>query len=261
MSKPKSTQEAKQAMIPTEQRQVQFYEDEVTAVRLDDGQILVPIAPICDQLGITWPSQLNRINRDPVLSQVKLSIFITNKESKRGGRTMLCLPLQYLNGWLFGITASRVKEEIRDRLIRYQRDCYQVLYEAMQDGRLIINPDFQLSDDVVANATEALQIARAIAKLAHNQLVMESQQRRNVAQLADHAKRIEALETAVSAPGRVISNKQAQQVSSSVKAVALIMSKQTKTNQYGAVYGELYRRYGITEYKLLPVSKFEDCME
>lgn len=33
---------------------------------------------------------------------------------------MLCLPLEYLNGWLFGINATRVKKEIRENLIRYQ---------------------------------------------------------------------------------------------------------------------------------------------
>lgn len=42
-------------------------------------------------------------------------------------REMLCLPLDYLNGWLFGVDAKRVKPEIRERLLTYQRECFRVL--------------------------------------------------------------------------------------------------------------------------------------
>lgn len=256
---------SKDSLVPVEQKTVLFYEDEVTAVRLDRGDILVPIRPICQQLGVDWSAQYRRVQRDPVLNSVLMSVAITTTDidphSKRPKTSaMICLPIEYLNGWLFGISANRVKPDIRENLIRYQRECYKVLYDAMQDGRLTINTAFELSDDVVANAEEALAIANALRRLAINQLAMERQQRRNTAQLADHAKRIEELETTISSPTRTISNEQAQQVSNSVKAVAMIMSKQTKSNQYGAVYGELYRRYGITEYKLLPLSKFDDCM-
>lgn len=40
---------------------------------------------------------------------------------------MLFLELDYLNGWLFGIDANRVKPELRQRVIDYQRECYKVL--------------------------------------------------------------------------------------------------------------------------------------
>ena len=33
-----------------------------------------------------------------------------------------------INGWLFGIDAARVKEDIRARVLAYQRECYVVLY-------------------------------------------------------------------------------------------------------------------------------------
>ena len=37
---------------------------------------------------------------------------------------------------LFGINANRVKPELRDRLITYQRECYQVLSAAFLDPAL-----------------------------------------------------------------------------------------------------------------------------
>ena len=120
-------------LVPVEQKQVLFYEDEITAVLVQtEGppQVFVPLRPICEQLGVTWPSQLNRINRDPVLSKKVRGVFVTNTPG--GRQEMSCLPLDYLNGWLFGINANRVNPDIRDRLIRYQEECYRVLAEAFR---------------------------------------------------------------------------------------------------------------------------------
>lgn len=37
------------------------------------------------------------------------------------------LPLDKLNGWLFGVSVSRIKPELRPRLIQYQSECFDVL--------------------------------------------------------------------------------------------------------------------------------------
>lgn len=37
------------------------------------------------------------------------------------------LPLDKLDGWLFGVSVNRVKPELRPRLIEYQRECFDVL--------------------------------------------------------------------------------------------------------------------------------------
>jgi hypothetical protein len=41
----------------------------------------------------------------------------------------------------------------------------------------------------------------------------------------------------------------------------LELGKTTKRNEYGAIYGEVYRREGITSYKLLPAHRFETVMK
>jgi hypothetical protein len=38
------------------------------------------------------------------------------------------------------------------------------------------------------------------------------------------------------------------------------LSKQSGRNEYGGVYGELYRKFSITSYKLLPAAKFQESM-
>ena len=102
--------EKTKALVPVEQKQVVFYEDEVTAVLVEQTgklEVYVPIRPICELLGVDWPSQYRRINRDPVLSNKLTGVVVTTTPDPitggGGPQTTRCLPLDYLNGWLFGI--------------------------------------------------------------------------------------------------------------------------------------------------------------
>ncbi len=54
---------------------------------------------------------------------------------------------------------------------------------------------------------------------------------------------------------------QASQISQAVKAVAIVYGKKTGRNEFGGVYGELYRKFGITSYKLLPAKQFKEAMQ
>ena len=107
---------SEKALQPLEQKTVVFYDDEITAVLVAEDErqeVYVPVRPICDFLGIDWSSQRRRINRDPVLSEVTMSVVITATDIAPKSRrpqtsSMLCLPLDFLNGWLFGVSAQRV---------------------------------------------------------------------------------------------------------------------------------------------------------
>ena len=39
------------------------------------------------------------------------------------------------------------------------------------------------------------------------------------------------------------------------------MSERSGRNEYGGVYGELYRKFGITSYKLMPAKRFQEAMD
>jgi len=49
---------------------------------------------------------------DAVLSEAARFVAVTATEAD-GRREMLCLSLDYLNAWLFGVSAARVKPTIR----------------------------------------------------------------------------------------------------------------------------------------------------
>lgn len=241
-----------------EQKTVLFYDDEITAVRLEDGRVFIPVRPVCDRLGVDWSAQRKRINRDAVLSEESQGVAVT--ATPGGQQEMLCLPLDYISGWLFGINADRVNPEVRERLIRYQRECYKVLAEAFQDGRLTIDTEIEIEALLKQDspAAQAYQIAMAVVRMARQQLIMEARLDTAVSTLSEHGERLDQLEAAVG--GEHVTEVQAAQISQAVKAVAIAIGKKTKRNEFGGVYGELYRKYGITSYKMLPAKKFEEAM-
>lgn len=249
---------ANKALIPAVQKDVVFYEDTIVAVRMEDGQVYVPIRPMCDNLGVTLAGQRERINRDPVLAEVATSVSVTLTQQARG---MICLPLKFIPGWLFGINANRVKPELRDRIIRYQRECFDVLSEAFNEGRLTFESNFS---DLLANdtpATQAYKMASAIMKMAQQQIMLEAQLETHASKIVDHEQRLEEIEATLGDPGRAITPDQAMQISQGVKAVAIAYGKQTNRNEFGAIYGELYRKEGVTSYKQLPAHRFETVMK
>ena len=84
------------AIVPTDERAVDFYGDELRVYVLD-GEPCVPLRPICDFLGVSWSGQRQRVVRDPVLSEATRFVRVTH--TNLGGRPeLLCLPLRYLNG-------------------------------------------------------------------------------------------------------------------------------------------------------------------
>ena len=97
-----------------------------------NGNHYVAMKPICENIGLTWEPQVLRIKRDEVLSQGMI-VMIT--PTNGGNQNMICLPIEYLNGWLFGIDINRCKPEIRDTLIKYKKECYQALHDYWFNGK------------------------------------------------------------------------------------------------------------------------------
>lgn len=108
-----------------------------------DGVHYTAMKPICENIGLSWHAQFERMNRDEILSQCILIIRMVAEDGKN--REMVCLPIEYLNGWLFGIDVNRCKPEIRETLIKYKKECYQALHDYWFKGKAerTINPEQQ----------------------------------------------------------------------------------------------------------------------
>lgn len=106
---------------------VDFRGDELYGFKQDDGTFLA-LKPMVEAMGLGWSGQFERVNRDPVLSK---GIRVMRTPFGRGGaQETVCIKLELVNGWLFGIDSSRIKDEsVRQKVILYQEECYGVLYE------------------------------------------------------------------------------------------------------------------------------------
>lgn len=112
--------------IPDERiHEVSFHGTQVLVIE-KSGAYFVPMKPLCGAMGIDWESQRQLIQRDPVLRSVACMIQATARDGKK--YESACLPIEYLNGWLFKLDVTRYPEEMQDKLICYQKECYKVLF-------------------------------------------------------------------------------------------------------------------------------------
>lgn len=109
----------------TKSKVVKFNNQQVPVFMQEDKPYVL-MKPICENIGLDWRSQLKRIKRNHVLSQ---GVVVMTTPSTGGEQDYVALPLGYLNGWLLSVDANKVKPEIKDTLIKYQLECYDVLYK------------------------------------------------------------------------------------------------------------------------------------
>lgn len=106
---------------------VNFRGDELYGFRRDDG-IYLAMKPMVIAMGLDWSGQRQRIKRDPILSEGV--VIIPSPLTLGGDQEVVCIKLDLVNGWLFTIDSSRIKDDaVRQRVQTYQRECYQVLHD------------------------------------------------------------------------------------------------------------------------------------
>lgn len=95
------------------------------------GVAYVAMKPIVENLGMSWGTQQQKLARNIG----KFGHIHMNMPSAGGIQKMLVLPLKKLNGWLFSINPEKVRADIRDKLIKYQEECFTVLHDYWTKGK------------------------------------------------------------------------------------------------------------------------------
>jgi hypothetical protein len=127
---------------------------------------LVPIKPVCEALGVDAKAQRNRIDRDGILCSVGVMMTSTGKDGKQ--YEMLCLPIEYVFGWLFSIDHERVSGDARDLVLRYKQECYHALYlhffkqpmKQLEQNKI----EIRLLEDIAELNTQQQNIKQSIAE-------------------------------------------------------------------------------------------------
>lgn len=92
-----------------------------------DGEIFVPIKPVCDAIGIDAKAQRAKLQEDEFFAST--GAIITSVAADEKERDMYCIRLRDVYGWLATINPGKVAPEAREAVTRYRRECYDVLYE------------------------------------------------------------------------------------------------------------------------------------
>lgn len=256
------------AFTPLAERAVDFYGDTIVAYTFDimgGREIYVPLRPLCEYLGLSWNAQRERIRRDPVLDEALRFARVTRANSAGGDPNVLCLPLEYLPGWLFGISASRVRPELQAKILRYRRECFRVLWRAFQAEALSV-ADQPPSTELARRSTPSTDLVQlrdlglAVAQLADQQLTLEQQVHSRLDRAALVIKALERRLSSVeeqAGPATFISDAQAAELSTQIKALAqLLAAHDHSKNHYQGVFSELYRRFGVSSYKLVQLDQY-----
>ena len=150
-------------------------QDEVLAARLETSQIYLPVKPLCTALGVNWPSQRQKIMADEVLAESTRTLRL---KTRGGPQNLVCMDVEAIPMWLAGIEPSRVRADLRDRLIAYKRWVRKTVYEAFAretgiETALAASQSVTTATPDVTALIHIAQVAEAIATMARQQAAFE----------------------------------------------------------------------------------------
>jgi len=90
----------------------------------EEGQIWVALKPIAEALGLEWASQRLKLKR---LKEEGVSISTHPVKTNGGKQKMLFIRLEDLPIYLYSINISKVKPEIKPKLLKFKRETADVI--------------------------------------------------------------------------------------------------------------------------------------
>jgi hypothetical protein len=125
---------------------VPFHGDTIVLVG-KENEPYVAMRSVVENMGLAWQVQHRKINER--FGSVVTEMVTTGADGKQYGMT--CLPLRKLAAWLYSISPNKVAPELRDKIIRYQEECDEVLWNywtkgvAVRPGAVTIAQQISLS--------------------------------------------------------------------------------------------------------------------
>lgn len=92
-----------------------------------------PMKPIVEGMGLGWGSQRQKL----FSNEKRWGVTMIVTPSKGGEQQTVCMPVRKLPGYLSSIHPSKVKPEIADRVVAFQNECDDVLWQYWSEGRSV----------------------------------------------------------------------------------------------------------------------------
>lgn len=159
---------------------VPFYGNSLFVVE-HNGEAYTPMKPIIDGMGMDWASQFTKLKQRFKTSIVKITMQLPGDNQRRD---IICLALRKLAGWLQTISPNKVRPEIRDKVIQYQEECDDVLYEYWTKGE-VKNPRKKTTVDERTPLRDAVNMLVSKKHLMYPEAYAMIHQRFNVESIED----------------------------------------------------------------------------
>lgn len=98
--------------------------DDTLVLADQNGQPYAVMRPLVNAMGLAWQSQHAKLVEK---FGATITEIVTVAEDGKP-RTMICLPLRKLPGWLYSINPGKVAPALRAKIVRFQEECDEVLW-------------------------------------------------------------------------------------------------------------------------------------
>lgn len=134
--------------------EVPFNGSMMIAQRFDDGEIYTALKPICENIGIAYNGQWERLNRTP-WATIRM-IRTVGADGKQ--RDMVAISRKTLTMWLATIDTNRLSDEqARHNVTVYQQEAAEALDKYFNEGGAIRVSDADSDEDIMARAVLVAQ--------------------------------------------------------------------------------------------------------
>lgn len=137
---------------------------------IEETQSIV-VKDICEAIGIGYISQYEKIVADESFESKLIKV-----QTNGGLQEVFTIPLSKLNGWLFSINPNKVKPEVKQKLIEYKKECFNVLNNYFNNG-IAINHRATESD--MQKILSELENHKQEIQNLKNQLSLQDNQKQN----------------------------------------------------------------------------------
>ena len=242
-----------------------FYGESFPGYLLPNGNWYLVVSDLCLPLGVDSHSQLQRIKRDPAISDGLVSITVDTKY-KEGTRRQeaSALNLKYLPYWLGTLDVARIKEEHQSKVILFKREFALAAW------------DYFRSDIIAKDVLAEMDAHLSTAEQQYHQVMDElrtTKQKLDIlsgktdqelmavnGHLSDIVGRLGILETNLVGK-TLINSAQAKWLSDLIAEVADMSyaknKKKPRSQHFAEVQNDFKSTFGVHIYSVLPEDKLE----
>jgi hypothetical protein len=134
---------------------------------IEETQSIV-VKDICEHIGLVYAGQHAKLKSDESYESKLIKV-----QTRGGLQEVFTIPLSKLNGWLFSINPNKVKPEVKQKLIEYKKECFNVLNNYFNNG---IAVNHRASETDLQKILNQIEKQNQKIKQLENQLALQEPQ-------------------------------------------------------------------------------------